>query len=1336
MSYLQILELYKTNRPEKAQQKAEQHFAIANEPKPSEVRTMRIMIVGSFFWLAIFLWWFFHEDRMGHPLLFWPLTIALILKLAMRAYEWYNYFDLRKPHKPELKTKYTVDMLTTACPGEPHWMIIRTLRKMVAVSYPHTTYLCDEGDDPILKAECERLGVIHVTRIEKKNAKAGNINNALEQATGDIAIIMDPDHEPVPEFIDRVLPYFEDEKVGYVQCTQGYYNQPDGFIAKAAAEQTYHFYGPMMMCMHSYGTAQAIGANCAFRRKALDSIGGHAPGLTEDMHTSMRIQSKGWKPVFIPEMLSKGLVPADVSAFYKQQLKWGRGTFDLFIHVLPSLLYNMRWRQRFHHLLSPLYYLSGLVNFINILIPVIALILGEVPWIIDPQPFILFYAPIILMTFFIRQYAQRWVLEKTERGFHLRGGILQMGTWWIYLVSLIYTIFNVKVPYIPTPKEGVMRNNWNLMLPNIVAAVLSGIAIFFGFFKDPSAYTVLMAIFAFINFLFLGFFSLITQDKLMLDLKHFFQKKFHTHPHRNIRINFWKLRQFVYFSFRKAAFLFVIVMIGGLLSFEFYEEDTSLNGLSIDGFYKGVYFPKGNENISLRGIKEWERKTGHRNDIVSFYQAWGPESIDKFPFNKLDNLIIKRGTTPMITWEPWSSTFQEFKNDSLLSKNKGVMKAIAQGRFDFYLEKYALKIKELHGPVFIRFAHEFDNPFYSWSATGGNSPEDFIKAHQYIVDFFALHGVSNVAWVWNPWKSENMDAYYPGDEYVDWVGVTGLNYGFAASDSNWYSFKDLYKPFSEKSKLYKKPVMIAEFGSVSYGGNQKKWIDDAMLSIETDFKEIKSVVFFYSAQDDNWNTTWRPEGRAKVIDWTFKDASTFKVLDKHFNNPYYVKEKIEPHLYELKYNKVDQNRFFKEDSAGIIRWVINGKPTYIKGVAYNSGMDWRNGHMPLTPKTLRKDFRDIKAIGANTIRRYELSDFDENLLKIAAQEELNVIFGFALDHDLDYQKNVTKRNQLEKEILDFVRKHKSNKSIIAWSLGNKTWEQLQYYYSQPYLTVVRRSYIQFVEHLSEEIRAIDQTRPIMSTMEHTRELAGELSDFKQHCKAIDVVGINSFYIENISGLHNIVSRYYPDKPYLVSEFGTSGYWDSKLNHSKVKGVLDEANDKEKARYYGLQWDKFISSDHRHLLGGVAYCWHDRVEGSSTWYGITDYKGRKKPVYYAIREKWTGNKSHPEFPEIAIEFDSEKLEPGNYYPFKAKQIGENIVPVKYEWSLQSADGTEHFPGFIRLLGKEDHITMKVPTVKGTYRLYLYASDKKGNVTTVSYPIVVSKEHQHTKNENAK
>ena len=78
------------------------------------------------------------------------------------------------------------------------------------------TYLCDEGNDPVLKKFCGIHGIVHVTREKKTDAKAGNINNALKQAKGEICVILDPDHEPVPEFLDRTLPYFEDEKIGFL----------------------------------------------------------------------------------------------------------------------------------------------------------------------------------------------------------------------------------------------------------------------------------------------------------------------------------------------------------------------------------------------------------------------------------------------------------------------------------------------------------------------------------------------------------------------------------------------------------------------------------------------------------------------------------------------------------------------------------------------------------------------------------------------------------------------------------------------------------------------------------------------------------------------------------------------------------------------------------------------------------------------------------------------------------------------------------------------------------------------------------------------------------------
>jgi cellulose synthase (UDP-forming) len=364
------------------------------EPLPSELKTIRVLIGCGLLSMLIFINWFFNGDHIGYAPIFWLLTFALIFKLVKMLHEWYHYWKPSVPVMPQSTRKWTVDVLTTACPGEPREMIIRTLRAMTEIRYPHTNYLCDEGNDPILKEICESLGVIHVTRVEKKDAKAGNINNALRQATGEIAVVLDPDHVPIPEFLDRVLAYFEDETIGYVQCVQGYGNQEDSFIARGAAEQTYHFYGPMMMCMNSYGTVQAIGANCTFRRKALDSIGGHAPGLAEDMHTAMQLHAKGWKSIYVPEMLTRGLVPATLSAYYKQQLKWSRGTFELLFRTFPHLYKNFTWRQKIHYLCIPLYFLFGLVNLIDFLVPVLALGMAEVPWQLDLTRFAAYFVPL------------------------------------------------------------------------------------------------------------------------------------------------------------------------------------------------------------------------------------------------------------------------------------------------------------------------------------------------------------------------------------------------------------------------------------------------------------------------------------------------------------------------------------------------------------------------------------------------------------------------------------------------------------------------------------------------------------------------------------------------------------------------------------------------------------------------------------------------------------------------------------------------------------------------------------------------------------------------------
>jgi hypothetical protein len=137
-------------------------------PTKTEKRTMRILILLGVASVINFLWWFLDRQHVGNKTLYVLLTFALFYKLLRILHEWYHYWDISVPRRPVAKRTYTVDMLTTACPGEPYEMFRRTLTAMQAVRYPHTSYLCDEGNDPALKALCEELGVIHVTRRVKK----------------------------------------------------------------------------------------------------------------------------------------------------------------------------------------------------------------------------------------------------------------------------------------------------------------------------------------------------------------------------------------------------------------------------------------------------------------------------------------------------------------------------------------------------------------------------------------------------------------------------------------------------------------------------------------------------------------------------------------------------------------------------------------------------------------------------------------------------------------------------------------------------------------------------------------------------------------------------------------------------------------------------------------------------------------------------------------------------------------------------------------------------------------------------------------------------------------
>jgi cellulose synthase (UDP-forming) len=446
------------------------------------------------------IWWLSPEHEKN-LLIYIPLTFATFWFLGESCVYWAYFSLIAVPERPRRSRDYTVDVFTTAAPGEPYEMFAESLPALARIDYPHRTYLLDGSGDQRLTELAESLGVTRIDCSSVGGAKAGKINHALAQTEGEIVLVIDPDHIADPTFLDEVIDHFDEPSVGFVQVVQAYYNQATSFVARAAAEQTYGFYGPILMGMNRVGGPLAIGANCTFRRTALDSIGGHAVHLVEDFVTSLRLHAAGWKSRYVPKIVARGLVPEDLRSYFSQQLKWATGMFQVLFGMMPRLFFQIPGWERFRYLIASTYYLIGLAIAINLLLPIIFLFTGI--WAVEMpiRGYVIRLIPFVTLFIAIHVVSQRWMRDPSERGFQLRGMLLKLGTWPVYLLALFYAIARVAVPYLPTAKNRQSGNFLPLVLPHL-AIIFGSIAGIVWALNSPLRHfdgTRLMMIFAVVN---------------------------------------------------------------------------------------------------------------------------------------------------------------------------------------------------------------------------------------------------------------------------------------------------------------------------------------------------------------------------------------------------------------------------------------------------------------------------------------------------------------------------------------------------------------------------------------------------------------------------------------------------------------------------------------------------------------------------------------------------------------------------------------------------------------------------------------------------------------------
>lgn len=275
---------------------------------------------------------------------------------------------------------------------------------------------------------------------------------------------------------------------------------------------------------------------------------------------------------------------------------------------------------------------------------------------------------------------------------------------------------------------------------------------------------------------------------------------------------------------------------------------------SAPGAYLGAWVPGMPANTSA--LTSFQTTVGKNMAIVMWYQGWvGQETLNQ----TAAQTVARQGSIPMVTWEPWD--WRAGVNQPSYSNA-----SIAAGNWDAYIRSYAQSVKTFGKPIMIRFAHEMNKPGsgYPWAVgVNGNTSQSYVAAWRRVHDIFVSIGATNALWVWSPIIKYDgttpFPSIYPGEAYVDWIGLDGYNGGSALPWGGWQWFSQLFGPsYWELTAMTQKPIMIAETASVEQGGSKADWIYDALLvQVAQNYPRIKGFVWFN--ENLSWEADWRIE---------------------------------------------------------------------------------------------------------------------------------------------------------------------------------------------------------------------------------------------------------------------------------------------------------------------------------------------------------------------------------------------------------------------------------------------------------------------------------------------
>jgi cellulose synthase (UDP-forming) len=400
-----------------------------------------------------------------------------------------------------------VAMLTTIVPAkEPVYLVERTLRAMRQVRYRGQVdiWILDEGNDPAVRAMAERLGVYHFSRkgvprynqvrgAYRARTKAGNHNAWRDnyERYYDVVAQMDPDHVPLPCFLERTIGYFRDPDVAFVVAPQVYGNMYENWVAHGASAQQYLFSGVVERGGNGLGAPLLIGTNHLYRPAAWHEIGGYQDSIIEDHLTSMRVQGTinpvtghPWRGVYTPDVLAIGDGPESWTDYFNQQKRWAYGIWEILLKRKLRAGIRLGPRQRLLYGLVQFYYPSaGATVLLGTVATAVYLMLGITVIKINFAEWLALWSASMGSWLLLWLWLRRFNLaphERRETGF--TGMLLALFAGPVYLAAGFAAILRRPLTYAVTAK-GDLRSADSLRTfrLHVIWAALAGGLLFASF---------------------------------------------------------------------------------------------------------------------------------------------------------------------------------------------------------------------------------------------------------------------------------------------------------------------------------------------------------------------------------------------------------------------------------------------------------------------------------------------------------------------------------------------------------------------------------------------------------------------------------------------------------------------------------------------------------------------------------------------------------------------------------------------------------------------------------------------------------------------------------------